>query len=131
MQLCMECQVLEDHIFHPKHGSGSRTVVLHASYAELLACAESLCGLCMFFLRECWYDFRLWEKDSFRDITEATEGNIAVRLYLRSTLVHYIRLGHKETPIWCSNSEPGSNWRTWDFCDTRSQPAIKVVFAKV
>jgi hypothetical protein len=92
-------------MFHVKRGSDwSGYVVIHASYAELSACAESLCDLCMFFLRECWYRFRLWEEGSYQDIVEGTEGSIAIRSDITDGRYQYwfISLGHRTTPITCS-----------------------------
>jgi hypothetical protein len=93
--------MLEDHIFHSKHDPGwSGDIVLHASYAELSACAGSVCSLCMFFLREFWYGYGLWKERSAQDMAEAMEGSIAVRFYPAIPVPSHIIVGGACARFW-------------------------------
>lgn len=105
MLLCSGCQLLRDRIFQVRDNipeSDFEKVEIHASYAELSACADSICELCMFFRRECWYGFGLWEENLSQNITKAMEGSFAVDFYLGYTTCHRIHLGDEITLIRCT-----------------------------
>ena len=125
MPLCSGCQLLRDRIFQVTNnipGPRSEKVEIHASYAELSACADSICELCMFFRRECWYGFRLWKKNSSRDIAEVIEGSISIQPGLRSMgLPNMIRLGHRAAGLECFGSRASYKPPKWtrDFLEIR------------
>ena len=99
MPLCKQCQILGDHILHAKHiSSWSGDVILHASYAELSACAESFCDLCMFFLRECWYYFQCMGKDLSQDVADATGGSVTISPYYYYRQSWVLNLGREMGP---------------------------------
>ena len=116
MPLCSGCQLLRDRIFQVTDnipGPRSEKVEIHASYAELSACADSICELYVF-RRECWYGFGLWEEDSSQDIAEIMEGSISIHLFLRSMgEPNKICLGHKTAWLDCFVSRTPYGPQKW------------------
>ena len=126
MPLCSGCQLLRDRIFQVTdniQGPRSEKVEIHASYAELSACADSVCELCMFFRRECWYGFGLWKKHSSQDIAEVMEESFSIHLRLRSMglLPNRICLGHRIGWLDCVGSRASYGPPKWtrDFLEIR------------
>ncbi|KAF1930869.1 HET-domain-containing protein [Didymella exigua CBS 183.55] len=56
----------------PTHGAAEEFITLHKDYAELFACAESSCALCMYFARELYYSPHSGAIDSAFDSQSAT-----------------------------------------------------------